>query len=99
MASRWPVSDDIARRQSVGTVKGLGRGDDPAAALRSAIPSVRGRADGEAKADHTALLGPVVLLYSLVLWPKAAILSWAGIIRAAPGGSAMLRRRDTGGER
>jgi len=61
MASHWPVRDDIARRLSVGTVKGLGRGDDPAAALRSAILSVRRGTDGEAKADHPALWAPFEL--------------------------------------
>src|SRR3546814_21017772 len=61
MARHWSVCDDIARRLTVGTVKGLGRGDDTAAALRSAILSVRRGTDGEAKADHPALWAPFEL--------------------------------------
>jgi len=61
MASHWPVRDDVARRLSVGTVRGMGAGAEPAAALRDAIRAVRRGTDGEAKADHPALWAPFEL--------------------------------------
>lgn len=61
MASHWPVRDDIARRLSVGTVKGMRAGADPAAALRDAIRDVRSGKDGEAAADHPSLWAPFEL--------------------------------------
>lgn len=61
MASHWPVRDDIARRLSVGTVKGMQAGADPATALRDAIRAVRNGKDGEVAADHPALWAPFEL--------------------------------------
>ncbi|MGB7409790.1 MAG: CHAT domain-containing protein, partial [Sphingopyxis granuli] len=61
MASHWPVRDDIARRLSVGMVKGMRAGEDPPAALRAAIAAVRTGRDGEARADHPALWAPFEL--------------------------------------
>ncbi len=61
MASHWPVRDDVARRLSVGTVKGMRAGADPASALQEAIRAVRSGKDGEAGADHPALWAPFEL--------------------------------------
>ncbi|WP_432767566.1 MAG: CHAT domain-containing protein [Sphingopyxis sp.] len=61
MASHWPVRDDIARRLSVGTVRGMGAGAEPASALRDAIRTVRKGADGEGRAEHPALWAPFEL--------------------------------------
>ncbi|MBT2186534.1 CHAT domain-containing tetratricopeptide repeat protein [Sphingobium nicotianae] len=61
MASHWPVRDDIARRLSVGTVKGMRAGADPARALHNAILTVRSGKDGEAGANHPALWAPFEL--------------------------------------
>ena len=61
MASHWPVRDDIARRLSVGMVKGMRAGEDPPAALRTAIAAVRTGRDGEPRADHPALWAPFEL--------------------------------------
>lgn len=61
MASHWPVRDDVARRLSVGTVKNMHAGADPASALREAIRAVRSGKDGEAGADHPALWAPFEL--------------------------------------
>ncbi|MBN8819031.1 MAG: CHAT domain-containing protein [Sphingomonas sp.] len=61
MASHWPVRDDIARRLSVGTVKGMRAGTDPATALHAAMAAVRTGKDGEPGADHPALWAPFEL--------------------------------------
>lgn len=61
MASHWPVRDDIARRLSVGTVRAMRNGADPAAALRAAIGQLRTGGDGEAGAAHPALWAPFEL--------------------------------------
>ena len=61
MASHWVVRDDVARRLSVGTVRGLRIGKAPADALRDAIMSVRKGLDGEPGIDQPALWAPFEL--------------------------------------
>lgn len=55
LASHWPVRDDVARRLSVGMVRGTKAGMSPAAALRRAIADVRTGRDGEAPLSPPAL--------------------------------------------
>ncbi|MBU2340042.1 MAG: CHAT domain-containing protein [Alphaproteobacteria bacterium] len=52
LASHWPVRDDVARRLSISTVRGMNSGMSPAEALRQAIASLRTGADGEPALDH-----------------------------------------------
>ncbi|MBB5984250.1 CHAT domain-containing tetratricopeptide repeat protein [Sphingobium lignivorans] len=61
MASHWLVRDDMARRLSVGTVRAIREGMDPATALGRAIRTVRTGKDGEAAVDHPALWAPFEL--------------------------------------
>jgi CHAT domain-containing protein len=61
MASHWPVRDDVARRLSVGTVRGMRGGETPADALRAAILTVREGSDGEARLDSPVLWAPFEL--------------------------------------
>lgn len=61
MASHWPVRDDVARRLSVGTVRGLRAGSDPASALRDAIRDIRKGSDGEARVTHPTHWAPFEL--------------------------------------
>jgi CHAT domain-containing protein len=55
LASHWPVRDDVARRLSVGMVRGMNDGLVPAQALRQAIANVRSGRDGEPVIDKPAL--------------------------------------------
>ena len=55
LASHWPVRDDIARRLSVSTVRGMNAGLVPTEALRRAIGGVRSGSDGEAAIDKPSL--------------------------------------------
>lgn len=55
LASHWPVRDDVARRMSVSTVRGMNAGLVPAEALRRAIAAVRAGSDGEPAIDKPAL--------------------------------------------
>lgn len=61
MASHWPVRDDVARRLSVGTVRGMRGGETPADALRAAILTVREGSDGEARLASPVLWAPFEL--------------------------------------
>ncbi|MDK2756595.1 MAG: CHAT domain-containing protein [Blastomonas fulva] len=55
LASHWPVRDDVARRLSVSTVRGMNNRLAPAEALRRAIAQVRKGSDGEPAIDKPAL--------------------------------------------
>jgi CHAT domain-containing protein/spore maturation protein SpmA len=54
MASHWPVRDDAARRLSVAMVRAVAAGEEPAAALRRAVATVRKGRDGEAALTNPA---------------------------------------------